>query len=200
MLTSTLSWPKLLEAIDTTATTVFNTLPINPISAIPLIDTLPNELLLLILRELPLSSLLALSSTCRSLRALITEPSFMDCVLKEAILRGSLKWILPVSSFKNEVQGCYTSLRLWLSAVSGSCQSDGDLIDSNVNALLVSPQFPSVAFVRACWESDSMMNRKRLWGLVKQFEAVWGSYRLHGWEVDRFYPSAEILDTLQIVE
>ncbi|PSR76742.1 hypothetical protein PHLCEN_2v8227 [Hermanssonia centrifuga] len=194
-------WPKPLEAIDTTATTVFTTLPINPISAIPLIDTLPNELLLLILRELPLPSLLALSSTCRSLRALITEPSFMDCVLKEAILRGSLKWILPVSSYKDEVQSCYESLRLWHPAVSESCQSDGDLIDeSDLNALLVSPQLPRIAFVRACWESDSMMNRKRLWGLVKQFEAVWRSYRLHGWEVDRFYPSAEILDTLQIVQ
>jgi len=36
-----------------------------------------------------------------------------------------------------------------------------------------SPRFPAYAFVRACYESDSMMNRKRLWGIVKQVEEIW---------------------------
>ena len=80
----------------------------------PLLGQLPNELLLPILHDLPLPSLLALSSTCRALRTLITAPDFLDRVLKEAIARGSLRWILPLDGLLDEAQRAYDALRLWL--------------------------------------------------------------------------------------
>lgn len=79
----------------------------------PSIGTLPNELLLPILHEIPLPSLLALAATCRSLRALILEPSFLDRVLKEAIRWGSLHWLLPVDAVVHEKRRAYDALRLW---------------------------------------------------------------------------------------
>lgn len=65
-----------------------------------------------------------------------------------------------------------------------------------VEPLLQHKDFPLFAFIRACWESDSMMNRKRLWGMVKQFDGLWRDYRWRGWEVKRFFPSEEIIDQL----
>ena len=58
--------------------------------------------------------------------------------------------------------------------------------------LLTSPDFPRLAFVRACWESDSMMNRRRLWGQVRRFRVLWKDYRTNGWQKDEFYPASEI--------
>ena len=80
--------------------------------------------------------------------------------------------------------------------VEGQETSDEDepeLSIPPIKPLILDPKFPALAFMRACHDSDSMMNRKRLWGLVKQVEDVWGSYRLNGWEVNRFYPSEEVL-------
>lgn len=56
----------------------------------------------------------------------------------------------------------------------------------------MSPRLDLLAFIRGCWDSDSMMNRKRLWGQVKQFQTLWVDYRLHGWERDRFYSSDDL--------
>lgn len=58
-------------------------------------------------------------------------------------------------------------------------------------SIIGSPDFPRLAFVRACWESDSMMNRKRLWGQVKRFEVLWRDYRENGWQDAHFYPASE---------
>ena len=191
----------------------------------PLLGQLPNELLLPILHDLPLPSLLALSSTCRALRTLITAPDFLDRVLKEAIARGSLRWILPLDGLLDEAQRAYDALRLWLPEehrpAPWSPPEDPDDSDSDPDAegsddpdvdsparpspsprpprpspppvtpLLASPHLDRLAFVRACWASDAMMNRKRLWGQVKRFEALWADYRLHGWQVDRFYALQE---------
>lgn len=62
----------------------------------------------------------------------------------------------------------------------------------SLQSLIFSPQFPALAFVAACWSSDSMKNRRRLWSQVRQFEELWKDYRLHGWQADRFYPSEEV--------
>lgn len=174
----------------------------------PSIGNLPNELLLPILHDLPLPSLLALASTCRSLRAFILEPSFLDRVLKEAIVRGSLRWLLPLEAVVNEKQRAYDALRLWFAEdrrpgpLSKDVEENAyDGQDStaqkrpergpvpSVRALIALPYFPRLAFLRECWESDSMRNRRRLWGQVAQFEELWRDYRLHGWRVDRFFPS-----------
>lgn len=198
----------------------------------PSIGNLPNELLLPILHDLPLPSLLALASTCRSLRTLILEPSFLDRVLKEAMTRGSLRWLLPVDPVHNETRRAHDALRLWFaeehrpapfpeepepadeeaSADEGEddggeergpdeAEEDADenqtelqpVPGSSVLPLVKSPHFPRLAFVRECWASDSMRNRRRLWGQVAQFEELWRDYRLHGWRVDRFFhPSDDV--------
>ena len=170
----------------------------------PHIGTLPNELLLSILHDLPLPSLLALSATCRSLRTLITAPAFLDRVLQEAMIWGSIRWMLPVEGLLDEHARAHTALRLWLPEVHrpAPVQQLSEEIDSeddvgtqvhtaapapSVMPIVMLPHFDRLAFVHACWASDSMMNRKRLWGQVKQFEVLWEDYRLHGWQVDRFY-------------
>lgn len=166
---------------------------------------------------MPLSSLLSLSATCRILRSVITEPSFLDFVLKEALKDGNLRWILPIESFRDEKQRAYKAVRLWIPDGSSSetsikdsttnqehpspdatIQSDAPEIDMasipSIESLILSPTFPRLVFIRACWDSDYMMNRKRIWGQVKQFEKLWIDYRINGWKVDRFFPSADILD------
>ena len=42
-----------------------------------------------------------------------------------------------------------------------------------------------------------MKNRRRLWGMVKQFDQLWKDYRTNGRWSDRFFPSEEILHLLQ---
>lgn len=194
----------------------------------PLIGSLPNELLLPILHDLPLPSLLALSATCRSLHALIIEPSFLDRVLKEAITRGSLRWLLPQETLLDEKKLAYEAVRLWVpeeyrpepsltvpeesddfdedfdekhsdAAINDvpSCKSTPQPSSPSAVPLLMSQHFNRLAFVRECWNSDSMMNRKRLFGQVKRFEKLWEDYRLHGWQVNRFYTPEEPVGILE---
>ncbi|GJE88835.1 F-box protein [Phanerochaete sordida] len=190
-------------------------------SVAPRLATLPNELLLAILRELPLQSFLALSATCRALHAMLTEPSFCDRVLLEAIVCGGLRWILPVDALPAEKRAAHNVMRLWLPEehrpeavpeppvyndnpyVSNFEEDSGEDDESkdrndvdkslppsdppSVLTIVTSPHFDRIAFVRACWQSDSMMNRRRLWGQAKQFEVLWTGYRRQGWQIDRFY-------------
>ncbi|GJE88814.1 hypothetical protein PsYK624_049010 [Phanerochaete sordida] len=163
-------------------------------TAVPRLGTLPNELLLPILHDLPLPALLALSSTCRALRTLITAPAFLDRVLKEALTQGSLRWLLPVDGLLDEHARAYAALQTWLrpapmsASAAPARETDASHADSAaVRALIMSPQLDRLAFVHACWQSDSMRNRRRLWGQTKQFEGLWEDYRRHGWQVDRFY-------------
>ncbi|KAK7689851.1 hypothetical protein QCA50_006490 [Cerrena zonata] len=183
----------------------------------PLVALLPTEIFQQILRDMSLSSLLNLSATCRMLRSVITEPSFLDLVLKEALRDGNLRWILPIESFRDEKQRAYEAVRLWipdglssemsikdsttneeslsLDATSRSNALEIDMASiPSIESLILSPTFPRLAFIRACWDSDYMMNRKRIWEQVKQFEKLWIDYRINGWKVDRFFPSADILD------
>lgn len=172
-------------------------------SVMPRIGNLPNELLLPILHDLTLPSLLALSATCRSLRAFMTAPAFLDRVLQEAITHGSLRWLLPVDGLLDEHARASAALQTWLPeacrsapspcprAPSSTADVHGDgaasVAQPSARILFMSPHLDRVAFVHACWQSDSMMNRKRLWGQVQQFEALWTEYRLNGWQGDRFY-------------
>ena len=171
--------------------------------------TLPNELLLQILHDLSLPSILALSATCRYSHKFITEPSFLDFVVKDSILSGELRWILPVATLQPELNAAYESWRLWLPEnerppsliIPGD--EDENLADgsdfgenepeqgadlSRVLTLILSPRFPRLEFIRACWDSDSMMCRQRLWKQVAQFGLLWRDFRQNGWQVDRFIP------------
>lgn len=179
---------------------------------------MPNEILLPILYDLPIYDLLSLSATCRSLRRLIVDPPFLNRVLQEAILRGSFRYVLPVHKLRDEEERAYEAIRLWLpEAVRPAEIDDGRDQESDednvaeteenseepeqvippVKPIILDPQFPALPFVRACVSSDSMRNRRRLWRMVKQFEKLWRMYRLNGWEVDRFFPSADILHSLE---
>ncbi|KAI0346159.1 hypothetical protein BDW22DRAFT_1352170 [Trametopsis cervina] len=181
-------------------------------AASPAICNLPNELLLPMMRDLPIFDLLSLASTCRALRQLILGSPLLNRILQESILWGSCRWILPVHGLLEEDERAFKAMRSWLPKSVHLAdivveQKDEEEVNLNeekrsgwavppVKPVILNPNFPTLSFVRACWESDSMMNRKRLWGMVKQFEELWRSYRLNGWEVDRFFPSEEILDRL----
>lgn len=143
-------------------------------------NILPTELLLDIFRQLPIDSLLSLSSASRSLRALITEPAFLNQTIKAAVLGGSAFWVLPVTIVADEEKNARCIAMEWLTMVS----SDNDVLTTE--SPFHSPSFPYLAFLHACYESDSMRNRKRLWNIVKQFDGLWRDYRLHGWQRDVF--------------
>jgi hypothetical protein len=153
---------------------------------------LPTEIRLEILRELPIRDLLALSSASRSLRASITEPAFLNQVIKEAVLMGSEFWILPVAAIPGEVERAWEVANQWLKMASLNRAREVQPTKSPFN----SPSFPFVAFVHACYGSDSMRNRQRFWNIVKQFDGIWRDYRLNGWQrvIFSFYGEAP-LDT-----
>jgi F-box-like len=108
-------------------------------------SALPTELLLLIFRQLPIPSLLALSTASRSLRALITEPGFLNQTIKAAVLAGSADWILPVTTIAGEEErACCTAIE-WLATIASS-----DNAALSVESPFHSPLFPYFAFVHAC--------------------------------------------------
>ncbi|GJE96639.1 hypothetical protein PsYK624_128390 [Phanerochaete sordida] len=57
---------------------------------------------------------------------------------------------------------------------------------------LFNPAFPLAAFLRAFRTSASMRARRRRWGLVKQWDALFAAYRRDGWERDVFTPSGTV--------
>ena len=168
------SWPS--PTVSPTPTFMrFHTSPLRE----PFSD-LPAELLFDILRQLPIRDLLALSSVSRNLRALLTEPAFLNQTIKDAVLSGSEFWILPVTTIAGEEERALHVAKEWLAAAS----SDRDVLTTE--SPFHSSAFPYLAFVHACYESDSMRNRQRLWNIVKQFDGLWRDYRLHGWQRDVF--------------
>lgn len=162
--------------------------------------------------QLPLASLFALASTCRVLHALILEPAFLDLILRESIANGALRWLLPVEAVANDDMRAYSAVRLWFPedyrpeplAIESAEDKDGcgskePQIIPAVKPLFASLHFPRLAFIRECWNSDSMMNRKRLWGQAKQYDDLWRDYRTHGWRVNRFYGSRPTPKTDKVV-
>ncbi|GJE91728.1 hypothetical protein PsYK624_078790 [Phanerochaete sordida] len=53
---------------------------------------------------------------------------------------------------------------------------------------LFDPAFPIATFLRAYRTSASMQARRRRWELIKQWDALFASYRRDGWERDEFAP------------
>jgi len=82
-----------------------------------------------------------------------------------------------------EVDRAYLVAEQWLSMIHSAEPRD---VTKDPVSPFESHNFPSLAFVKACYESPSMANRRRIWGIVKQFERLWLDYRTKGWEVDRF--------------
>ena len=144
---------------------------------------LPIELLLVILGQTPLTSYLSLSSTCKSLRSFLITPDFADRVMKESIAHGHLRWLSPVDAMPSEVDRANEIFKQWISVYVPEELS----FHLDARNLLLLPHFPCFAFVYACLHSDSMMNRERIWGMVKQYDALWMDYRTNGWKQNRFY-------------
>jgi hypothetical protein len=152
-------------------------------------DKLPVELLLVIFGQISLPSYLSVSAACKSLRSLLTASDFADSIMKVAITRGHLRWISPVDAMPSEVNRANEIFGQWISvypAQNATVRAESPSYLEAQNPLLF-PNFPRLAFVHACFQSDSMMNRKRIWGIVKQYDDLWMDYRTNGWQEDRFY-------------
>lgn len=136
-----------------------------------------------ILHTIPIESVLALSATCRSLRSLLGKTGYMDRVVKEAIFErdGSLRWLLPVPTLPGEVERANDAGRAWLRDIDAA---EPPIAHGEISSPLSHPSFPHLAFLRACFDSDSMRNRQRYWNIAKQFEVLWRDYRTKGWERD----------------
>ena len=109
--------------------------------------------------------------------------------MKEAIAYGHLRWISPVNAMRSEADRANEAFSQWTSVyATHNVQVPEELSSqSDTHNPLLLPHFPRLAFVHACFQSDSMMNRKRIWGIVKQYDNLWMDYRTNGWKEKRFY-------------
>jgi hypothetical protein len=143
--------------------------------------SLPTEIFLQISHSFSVADLLRFACTSKAVWNAIMEPHTFHQIVRQLLLKGSLRWILPVKDAYNEVKRMHGAAIKWLSAYDTSIRA------GTVVRPLTSPSFPYYPFLRQCFRSDSMMNRRRLWGIVKQFDDIWADYRLRGWQRDVFY-------------
>ncbi|KAH8826281.1 hypothetical protein DL96DRAFT_1529738 [Flagelloscypha sp. PMI_526] len=137
-----------------------------PTSETPKLLSLPVELILKICSTLSLPEIFATSSASKSMRQLVIRPDILHLHLHSMITSpdGSLRWLQPCSLVKGEVDRASEALRTW---VNSNHKDNGNPF--------CAPDFPFVEFVYTCLvESDSMRNRKRLWGVIKQVEFLLG--------------------------
>src|SRR5215475_7415366 len=99
MLIGYFSWPKPSDIPERPR---FASYQLNQESSRTPFYALSIELLLQIHHELPFRSCLSLWSTCKSLRSLLTNSDFMGRLLRDAIVSGHLRWILPVETMPQE--------------------------------------------------------------------------------------------------
>ncbi|KAJ2977886.1 hypothetical protein NQ176_g4122 [Zarea fungicola] len=157
------SWP----TCDPTVILPFTEFPSEGVAS-TLFDRLPSELLIAIFRPLPLGALLSFSTWSKSTRAIFKRVANL-IIASMYKLGGDLRWILPVTTIKNEPERAEIAYRTWL-------PEDQSLAGSALSA----EGFPHFDFIRACYgeEEDSMRNRRRLWNISKQFQGLWYEYRL----------------------
>ncbi|KAH8831907.1 hypothetical protein DL96DRAFT_851863 [Flagelloscypha sp. PMI_526] len=127
---------------------------------------LPRELVLIIFSNLSILDYLNASSTSRNARQAATHSSLFSAVVYEMIHHGSLAWLKPCFLVQGEVEKANAALATWLDD------------SSNIHDPLHDGNFPVLAFTRTCFvKSTSMMSRRRLWGISKQFEVKWVAHR-----------------------
>ena len=99
--------------------------------------------------------------------------------------------LLPVGSINGETETATSVAREWLASehALNSTSRPPSLHQSNSpKELFRDYSFPFHAFVPACLSlnttlaSMSMSNRRRLWGIIQQFQVIWRNYRTTGWE------------------
>ncbi|KAF8154075.1 hypothetical protein B0H34DRAFT_625295, partial [Crassisporium funariophilum] len=143
---------------------------------------LPPDILTEFLSWLPdLKSYLALSRTSRMFFNSLTNTSTFNRVLRRMSKDPSrcLYWLRPVNALDGEVVKANEALFTWYNPSANDTQLESASPLDDV-------KFPWVGFIRACHNSDSMRNRQRIWGQIKQVEHAWRDYRINGWRVDRF--------------
>ncbi|KAF5348074.1 hypothetical protein D9758_010041 [Tetrapyrgos nigripes] len=139
-------------------------------------NTLPAEAFMLIMQHLPVYAVTGLASTCRIMRFRIHyNQRFLNEAYRRSILNGYYSWLQPVviPSFYDESERAIMAARTWLP------QSE-EVLESSFTLIISSPAFPCAEFVRACVTSPSIRNRKRILGIVKQFDTLWWSYGMSG--------------------
>ncbi|KAH8829739.1 hypothetical protein DL96DRAFT_1812897 [Flagelloscypha sp. PMI_526] len=152
-------WP---SRSDSDITPTFRTFPA---SSSPTLASLPFEVSLEIFSDISLPDLANLSSTSKSLRQLMNQPSLFSEILRGMVNHGSLSWIRPCPEVMGESEYAHQTLVTWMDNVK--CRNPLNNID-----------FPFVSFVYACFvTSHSMKSRYRLWKIVKQLEPSWVAYR-----------------------
>ncbi|KAJ7291686.1 hypothetical protein C8J57DRAFT_1045037, partial [Mycena rebaudengoi] len=120
----------------------------------------PSEVLLQILPHVRLHGLLALCTTSRGFRCRV-QPLLNEALLYQ-LHHGDLGWILPVPSIDGETLRAFGAAQTWIPAGTRHSYSPFD-----------SPSFPLWQFISECFRSDSMSNRRRLWGIYKQYQQLW---------------------------
>jgi hypothetical protein len=116
---------------------------------VSLLEGLPTELLVRIVSELDIHTFLSLSRAIRNLRAILMKPIFLDTIAREQ------KWYRPGQGPASEDE------RNWW--------------DSQVKKLEEErPGSTGLGFdwsyLKRCYRSPSMKNRKRIWRCVEQIE------------------------------
>lgn len=152
----------------------------------PHLKDLPPEIFSYLMTFLPLDAYLCFASTCREFYATLTDDAFLNHILRGMMSSCShpLFWIHPVAEVDGEVVSAQQAARKWVQLADNEPSSapNGELSGSPFTAA----GFPTYKFVRECYNSDSMKNRRRLWRNTKQIEDAWRDYRENGYQVDRF--------------
>lgn len=126
----------------------------------------------------------------------IMDIPFLNQVIKEAMAEGgSLYWINPVPDVRGEMDRARVIDKAWMELSSTPASIEDDVINETLSLRPFTARgFPYHAFFRACHNTDSMRNRKRLWDNVKQFDILRRNFRLFGWERDDFIPEGAGFD------
>jgi hypothetical protein len=119
--------------------------------------SLPTEILIIIASDLRVGDLVALLSTCKTLRTTLVPNADTLC---RDIIKASHPHLLPytVAGLYGDAETVWWDEQVALARGSGA-------------------PFPWLAYARACKASASMRNRERIWGIAKQFETA---ARKHG--------------------
>jgi len=121
----------------------------------PALSDLPLELIFIITREMSMCDSLRLVQLNRSLRTRLLPQ--LNALAKQQLS----PWALPTPAEKSG----------WEDLVS-SASSTSSRVGGDVHA------FPWWSYARACWQSPSMQNRRRIYGICLQLEAMARSHHV----------------------
>ncbi|KAJ6526656.1 hypothetical protein B0H19DRAFT_1042008 [Mycena capillaripes] len=121
--------------------------------------TIPPEVLLQVLELASVSNVLSLLQLSRGVSELVKP--LLDETFWYHVHHGDLRWILPVSGVKGEVDRANEAVKGWYSNPTA------------LASVFDSREFPFARVLSECVRSGSMQNRRRLWKIFKQFKILW---------------------------